>query len=85
MASGLYSQHVNNKKMLYLRNTIIILMLVPQLDMYWCILCIHYSKLFYKSIVFILSYTSLKRELMLVTCLLYTSAEDSLPQADRFR
>ena len=28
MASGLYSQHVNNKKMLYLRNTIIILMLV---------------------------------------------------------
>ena len=27
MASGLYSQHVNNKKMLYLRNTIIILML----------------------------------------------------------
>ena len=28
MASGLYSQHVNNKKMLYLRNTIIILVLV---------------------------------------------------------
>ena len=28
MASGLYSQHVNNKKMLYLRNTIISLMLV---------------------------------------------------------
>ena len=24
MASGLYSQHVNNKKMLYLRNTVII-------------------------------------------------------------
>ncbi len=28
MASGLYSQHVNNKKMLYLRNTVIILVLV---------------------------------------------------------